>query len=131
SSRRAKKDLQPSEPVEVEAPPLAGVKSLQGAVEPITFAKNQTRPDDRETLLALAALLNRYPFVGATISGHSDTLGEPETKMRVSIQRAETVARELSRLGIAMERITARGLGDSTLLVEGENDEANAQNRRV
>jgi len=110
---------------------FVGVKNLQGAVVPITFAKNQTRPDDRETLLALAALLNRYPFVGVTISGHSDTLGEPDTKMRVSVQRAETVARELGRLGIAPDRITARGFGDSTLLVEGDSDEANAQNRRV
>lgn len=113
------------------APPR--VVALKGSHSRLGFETNQTRisPVSQDVINAVALMLQRFPFLDVRITGHSDQRGEQTTKARVSLRRAEAVARELIRMGIARERLWSEGVGDQFLLSTEDTDEASAINRRV
>ncbi|MBI4529514.1 MAG: OmpA family protein [Deltaproteobacteria bacterium] len=65
------------------------------------------------------------------VEGHADSLGTDSYNDRLGLRRAETVKRELLRLGIAPERISVTSLGESRPLIEQQTEWARAVNRRV
>lgn len=112
-----------------EAPPrLEGFEAEVGAIR---FEKNQTSAEADLAIDAVAELLVRYPFLRATVVGHSDTLGDEKTKARVSEARAQSVRRELIREGVDAGRVVAEGRADSALLINEESEDAHSRNRRV
>ena len=65
------------------------------------------------------------------VTGHTDTSGSAQYNMGLSVRRANAVAAELVRLGIPRNEITARGVGESQLLVPTPDNTREPQNRRV
>ena len=112
-----------------EAPPR--LEEFEAEIGAIRFERNQTLAEADSAIEAVAELLVRYPFLRATVVGHSDTLGDESTKARVSEARAQSVRRELIREGVDAERVVAEGRADSALLLNEESEEAHSKNRRV
>lgn len=112
-----------------KAPPR--LEEFEAEIGAIRFEKNQTLAEADSAIEAVAELLVRYPFLRATVVGHSDTLGDERTKARVSEARAQSVRRELIRAGVDSERVVAEGRADSALLLKEESEEAHSKNRRV
>jgi outer membrane protein OmpA-like peptidoglycan-associated protein len=65
------------------------------------------------------------------IEGHTDTNGTPESNLLLSQDRANTVMNTLISLGIAANRMTAVGLGQTGLKVPDDSPANQAINRRV
>jgi outer membrane protein OmpA-like peptidoglycan-associated protein len=65
------------------------------------------------------------------VTGHTDTSGSPQYNQGLSVRRAEAVAAELVRLGVPRGEITARGVGETQLLVATPDNTREPQNRRV
>lgn len=65
-----------------------------------------------------------------TIEGHTDDLGDDRYNLDLSERRARAVAAELARRGVAADRITARGFGESRPVAPND-DEGRKRNRRV
>ncbi len=65
------------------------------------------------------------------VTGHTDTSGSPQYNQGLSVRRANAVAAELVRLGVPRNEITARGVGESQLLVSTPDNTREPQNRRV
>lgn len=65
------------------------------------------------------------------VAGHADRSGTVQYNQALSRRRAETVAAELVRLGVAREEITITALGESQPLVPTADDAREPQNRRV
>jgi outer membrane protein OmpA-like peptidoglycan-associated protein len=65
------------------------------------------------------------------VAGHADRSGTVQYNQALSRRRAETVAAELVRLGIAREEIVITALGESQPLVPTADDVREPQNRRV
>ena len=65
------------------------------------------------------------------IEGHTDSVGAQAANDSLSLQRAESVRRELIRRGIPAETIRASGRGERELLVPTADNVAEARNRRV
>jgi len=65
------------------------------------------------------------------IGGHTDSRGPDQKNLTLSQQRAETVMRWLTDHGIEPERLEAKGFGEGVPLVEGNDENAWQQNRRV
>jgi outer membrane protein OmpA-like peptidoglycan-associated protein len=84
-------------------------------------------PEALPALDQLAAELRARPTLRLQISGHTDRLGEPEKNQALSEQRAEAVKAYLVKAGIAAERISTVGYGDSRPLFPSPD----ARNRRV
>lgn len=67
----------------------------------------------------------------ARVNAHADTAGDTEANLNLSVVRADSVARELIRLGMSAERIETRALGEAALAAPGADGVAEARNRRA
>jgi len=85
-----------------------------------------------QAAVALAAeILRANPNAKVRIEGHTDSNGTPETNLVLSQARAQAVLNALVAQGIAPERMSAVGFGETRLQVPGATDEDHAINRRV
>lgn len=66
-----------------------------------------------------------------TIEGHTDDIGSDADNLRLSQARADAVRTALIDLGIAADRLTATGFGESRPVESNETIEGRARNRRV
>jgi outer membrane protein OmpA-like peptidoglycan-associated protein len=83
------------------------------------------------TLDSLAAFMQTAPVAVVHIHGHTDTVGSDEDNLDLSLRRAQAVTDYLIRSGVAAERISFRGYGESMPKVANDTDENRALNRRV
>ena len=65
------------------------------------------------------------------VNGYADTSGTPRYNQTLSMQRAQTVAAELVRNGVAKQEIAIKAFGDTVLLVPTGPGVREPQNRRV
>jgi len=65
------------------------------------------------------------------VNGYTDTSGSAQYNQGLSVRRANAVAAELVRLGVPRREITARGFGETNLLVPTPDNTREPQNRRV
>lgn len=65
------------------------------------------------------------------INGYTDNLGTSSYNMDLSVKRAMSVANRLIQLGLAGQRIAYNGFGAAQPLVNNEDEEGRARNRRV
>lgn len=84
-------------------------------------------PEAIPALDELAAALKARPALKLRVAGHTDGIGEPEKNQALSEQRAAAVKNYLVGAGIAAERISTVGYGDSRPLYPSPD----ARNRRV
>jgi outer membrane protein OmpA-like peptidoglycan-associated protein len=87
----------------------------------------QLLPESAPALDQLAAELKDRPQLRLRVSGHADKVGEPEKNQVLSEQRAEAVKSYLVKAGIAPERISTIGYGDTRPLYPSPD----VRNRRV
>ncbi|WP_424134169.1 OmpA family protein [Roseomonas chloroacetimidivorans] len=65
------------------------------------------------------------------VAGHADRSGTPQYNQRLSMRRAEAVAAELARRGIARNQMSIQAFGESRPLVPTADGVREPQNRRV
>ncbi len=101
--------------------------------EAITFATDSTavRPSVRNSLVQLAANLNRYPDTGVDVVGHTDNVGSADYNQNLSARRADAVSSILTASGVDFSRIRSYGRGESTPIASNDTATGRAQNRRV
>jgi len=75
--------------------------------------------------------LNADTSKKAVIKGHTDNIGSIEYNLDLSKRRAESVRKYLVSKGIAPERLTCYGYGESMPIATNETEEGRAKNRRV
>lgn len=99
----------------------------------VLFQSGETslREDALASLVEVVDLLQSEPEKNIRIEGHSDSIGEAETNLKISEQRANAVMNALVSLGVTASRITAAGMGEDFPIASNETEEGRAQNRRV
>ncbi len=93
--------------------------------------KASIRPDGRPAVDEIAKLLEKDPSLKLTIEGHTDNVGDPAHNKALSQQRADAVMGSLLAAGIARERLSTVGLGDTKPVADNKDEEGRAKNRRV
>lgn len=71
------------------------------------------------------------PQVTAQIAGHTDSTGPATYNQKLSEKRAQAVINYLVTKGVAPERLTARGFGESKPAAQNTTSEGRQKNRRV
>jgi outer membrane protein OmpA-like peptidoglycan-associated protein len=89
------------------------------------------KPGGLDGIARIAEILNRYPQTRITIEGHTDSPGSEQANMVLSEQRAKAVADELIARGVAPNRITTVGLGESRSIASNVTEGGRQLNRRV
>jgi OmpA-OmpF porin, OOP family len=80
---------------------------------------------------ALVSEAVKCPQASLEIFGHSDDVGSISHNFAWSWRRAETVAAFLLAAGVARDRLTIQGLGETLPLAPNDSDENRAKNRRI
>jgi len=80
---------------------------------------------------AHAQYLVKYPTARVRLEGHTDERGSREYNIGLGERRAQTVRRALQAQGVAESQITTVSYGEERPAVEGSDEAAYAQNRRV
>lgn len=99
----------------------------------ITFASNSSDISSSfyPTLNSLVRVFKEFDKNGIDIIGHTDSTGSMELNMRLSQQRASSVASYLSGQGVLPGRISSRGVGPTQPIASNDTVDGRAQNRRV
>lgn len=79
----------------------------------------------------LAEALMRHPALRLEVGGHTDAVGSDEANMLLSEQRAKAVYDYLLSRGIAADRLTYRGYGETRPVADNQTAEGRAANRRT
>jgi flagellar motor protein MotB len=94
--------------------------------------KANIRPSMHQTLDRIALFLVDHPTFRLSISGHTDTSGDPDANMALSQDRAEAIRKYIEGKGkLKPNRIESMGYGSSQPLKDEVTDEDASINRRV
>lgn len=83
------------------------------------------------TLDRVADAMARYRLPVVEVAGHTDNRGPADLNRTLSQERADAVASYLRSQGVAAERLTSRGAGDTEPIDTNDTDAGRARNRRV
>jgi peptidoglycan-associated lipoprotein len=95
------------------------------------FDSSEIRSEFVPLVAAHAQYLVKYPTARVRLEGHTDERGSREYNIGLGERRAQTVRRALLAQGVADSQITTVSYGEERPAVEGSDEAAFAQNRRV
>ena len=80
----------------------------------------------------VVAVLKTHPDVAhVLVEGHTDSKGNPKRNLELSDRRAKSVMKYLLDKGIAPERLTAKGYGQTKPIEDNKTAAGREKNRRV
>ncbi len=101
------------------------------------YDKDVLLPESAIELEKVYHVLNDNPEIKVEIGGHTDSKGRDAYNMKLSQKRADAVVRALVEKGIAADRMTAQGYGETKHIAPNEhpdgtdNPEGRQKNRRT
>jgi len=96
------------------------------------FDKAVLKPESFPELERVVQLLNEKPSINIEVAGHTDNIGKTSYNQNLSERRANAVKKFLTSKGIAVNRITAIGYGETKPIVSNDDEKDGREiNRRV
>ena len=109
------------------------MKKLNDYAKTILFdtAKSSFQKQTYPVLQAMVAILKEYPTAKFALEGHTDSDGKDALNLSLSQSRAAAVRTYLVENGIAADRLTSEGFGETKPVASNKTKAGKAQNRRV
>ncbi len=104
---------------------------LAGRVIYFDFDKAEIKPEFADLITTFAKNLTAHPNLKLRLEGNTDERGTREYNIGLGERRAQTVRRALMLQGVAESQLTTVSYGAERPAVEGDDETAWAQNRRV
>jgi peptidoglycan-associated lipoprotein len=95
------------------------------------FDKSEIKPEFADLVTAHARNLTAHPNLKMKLEGNTDERGTREYNIGLGERRAQAVRRALMLQGVAESQLTTVSFGAERPAVEGDDETAWAQNRRV
>jgi len=96
------------------------------------FDKAHIREDAKPVLDSLVLIMNDNPEIFIELGSHTDSRDTEEYNLDLSRRRAISAVKYILTKGIDPDRITAKGYGESVLLIRNaKNEEEHQRNRRT
>ena len=93
--------------------------------------QSQLKPDGMRNVQKLSEFMKQYPQRTVLIEGYTDSTGSSAHNMDLSNRRAEAVRAALESMGVARERMAARGYGEAYPIAANDTSGNRQLNRRV
>lgn len=113
-------------PAAAPAPVMPDLKGVN-----FDFDQSYIRQEDFAKLDQDVSTLKQWGDVKVEVAGHTDSIGTDEYNMGLSLRRADAVRNYLVDKGIAADRLTVKGYGESQPIADNATDAGRFQNRRV
>jgi len=127
------KNSQPDSPLVINIPlqPIEAGASV--VLKNIFFdtKKFELQPASLAELDNVIQLMNDNPKLRILISGHTDNVGKDADNLLLSNNRAKTVVAYLQKNGIALTRLSAKGIGAAKPIDDNNTEAGRAKNRRT
>ena len=109
------------------------MKKLNDYAKTILFdtSKSSFQKQTYPVLQAMVAILKEYPTAKFALEGHTDSDGKDAYNLTLSQSRAAAVRSFLVENGIAADRLTSEGFGETKPVASNNTKAGKAQNRRV
>lgn len=88
-------------------------------------------PGENERLDQIAQVLKEVPDQMFLVEGHTASVGYEKGEMKLSVERANSVANALIQRGIQREKFICKGSGGTKPIADNSTPEGKAKNRRV
>lgn len=95
------------------------------------FDKSEIKPEFADVIAAHAKNLTDHPNLKLKLEGNTDERGTREYNIGLGERRAQAVRRALTLQGVAATQVTTTSFGAERPAVEGDDESAWTQNRRV
>ena len=93
--------------------------------------KATLKPESMGVINGIVSLMQDHPELKFSVEGHTDSDGDEASNQSLSEARATTVMNTMVTLGIAPDRLIAKGWGESVPTDTNDTPEGKANNRRV
>lgn len=93
--------------------------------------KSELNPESLIELDKVVQLLKDNPTIKIEIGGHTDNVGTPADNLLLSNNRAKSVIGYLLNKGIPINRLTAKGYGETKPVADNKTESGRAKNRRT
>lgn len=123
------KDPVPGQPVNLDGCAEGDVIILRGVT--FEFDKTTLTKEAEVILDEVAKALNRSRVIEVELRGHTDSIGSDAYNQSLSEGRSLSVKNYLANQGVAPERMTPQGFGESQPIADNGTVEGRALNRRV
>ena len=99
----------------------------------ITFdvGKSVIKPESMGEINRIVQLITENPTLKFSVEGHTDSTGNAASNQTLSEARSKSIVDKLVEMGIAADRLTSSGKGQTTPIADNATDEGRVKNRRV
>lgn len=106
---------------------------LNFAMRAVQFetGKATLKEESSSVLDQIVEIMNRYPGYNLRISGHTDNVGEEESNLVLSQERAKSCYQYLVSKGISPKRMSHEGFGEAKPVASNDHSSGRRMNRRV
>ncbi|WP_411392142.1 OmpA family protein [Pseudomonas sp. MPB23] len=118
------------EPTPEPEAPVAQVVRVELDVK-FDFDKAVVKPNSYGDVKNLADFMKQYPATHVEVAGHTDSVGPDAYNQKLSQRRADAVKQVLVKDGVAPNRVTSVGYGESRPVADNATEAGRAVNRRV
>ena len=94
-------------------------------------AKHEIKPEGKAELDTLKNILTENPTMKIELAGHTDDIGNDEYNQKLSENRAKAAMEYLIKKGIASERLSYKGYGETMPYLTNDSDVNRQLNRRT
>lgn len=92
---------------------------------------SQLLPGAGEKLDEVVNAANQFPDIRLDVTGYTDNVGDAQSNLKLSQDRADAVKAYLVNKGVAADRISTKGFGENNPIADNATSEGRAKNRRV
>lgn len=118
------------EPTPEPEAPVAQVVRVELDVK-FDFDKYVVKQNSLSDVRNLADFMKQYPATNVEVAGHTDSVGPDAYNQKLSQRRADAVKQVLVNDGVAANRVTSVGYGESRPVADNATEAGRAVNRRV
>ena len=117
----------------VQEPTEETMKKLNDYAKTILFESGKASFEKQtlSVLQSITTILKEYPASKFSIEGHTDTDGTAKSNLKLSDERAAAVKNYLIQNGIAADRLSSVGFGQTKPIDSNKTKAGKANNRRV
>ena len=95
------------------------------------FDKATLKSKSKKAILSAVALMQGYSDLKLGIHGYTDSKGDNNYNLKLSLNRAKAVYEAMTQEGISPDRLLFKGHGEEEPIASNDTDEGRAKNRRV